>query len=130
MLRYIGEPTSFNGKTLIISGTSSSVPTCAIDHIIALNHFKRVAFWQTNNIEPSVGYLPKTVEEGKLGLPAEFYLQGDVLILQFRTTVKFGRGKELNKEISTFVKEHEINEVIIVGTLPEDYAQQLNIDFK
>ena len=92
MLKFIGEPTSFKGKMLITAGTSA-IPTYAVDHIIAQNNFKRVAFWQTNTIEPSVGYLPKTIEDGRLGLPAEMYVCGDVVILQFRTKVRFGRGK-------------------------------------
>ena len=77
--------------------TAGTVPTYALDHIISLNHFKRVAFWHTSHIEPSVGYLPKNIEDGALGLPAELYLHGDVLILQFRTYVRFGRKKDLAK---------------------------------
>ena len=98
MLKFIGEPCSLKGKTLLVTAiTAGNVPIYALDHLIVLNQFKRVAFLHTEYLEPSVGYLPQNIENGALGLPAELYLHGDVLLLQFRTFARVGRKSALAK---------------------------------
>jgi hypothetical protein len=58
------------GKVLIINAISAGhVPTFALDQLIALNGFERVAYFQSDYLEPSVGYLPVAIEGGALGLP-------------------------------------------------------------
>jgi hypothetical protein len=105
MLKYIKEAISLEGKTLIINGISAGyVPTFAFDHLIALNCFERVAFLESDYLEPSVGYLPPNIEEGALGLPAELYVSGSVCFLQIRSTLRFGRKKDFAKQIASLVK--------------------------
>ena len=59
MLKFIKEPVSLQGKVLLLNAISAGhVPTYAFDHLIVLNRFQRVAFLQTDFLEPSVGYLP------------------------------------------------------------------------
>lgn len=43
---------------------------------------------------------------------------GDVLILQFRSSVRFGRKKDLAKEISSFTKANDIKDVVVLASLP------------
>jgi hypothetical protein len=63
-----------------------------------------VAFLQSDHLEPSVGYLPTEIEGGALGLPGELYVCGDVCLLQFRSTLRFGRKKDFAKEINNLIK--------------------------
>jgi len=65
-----------------------------------------------------VGYLPKDIEGGALGLPGEVYLCGDVVILQFRSVLRFGRKKDFAQEILNFVKTEKIADVIVLASLP------------
>ena len=98
MLKFIKQPFSLEGKVLLINAISPGhVPTFALDRLIVLNGFDRVAYFQSDYLEPSVGYLPSDIEEGALGLPAELYVSGDVCILQFRSTLRFGRKKAFAK---------------------------------
>ncbi len=71
--------------------------TC--DEIIKKNQFKRIAYFQTKYVEPSIGYLPEGIENGTLGLPVELYQNGSILILQFRTYCRFARKRDLAKEV-------------------------------
>jgi hypothetical protein len=45
-------------------------------------------------------------------------MHGDILLLQFRTLVRFGRKKDLAREISSLVKKYELGDVVVVGSLP------------
>ncbi len=69
-------------------------------------------------LEPSVGYLPNNIEGGTLGLPAEIYKKGDVIILQLRSLLKFGRKHDFAKELASFIQKQKIADVIILGSLP------------
>jgi predicted ATP-grasp superfamily ATP-dependent carboligase len=94
MFKFIKEEHSLKNKIILICGISAGyVPTYAIDTIIVDNKFERIAYYETSLLEPSIGYLPNNIESGALGLPAELYELGDVLLLQFRSTVRFGRKK-------------------------------------
>ena len=71
MLKFIKQPFSLEAKVLLINAISPGfVPTFALDRLIVLNGFDRVAFFQSDYLEPSVGYLPSDIEGGALGLPA------------------------------------------------------------
>ena len=62
MLKYIKESHSLEGKILIVCGLSAGyVPIYALDNLISSNGFKRIAFFETNYLESSVGYLPKNI---------------------------------------------------------------------
>ena len=69
-------------------------------------------------LEPSVGYLPNNIEGGALGLPAEIYKKGDMVILQLRSLLKFGRKHYFAKELASLVEKYKIADVIILGSLP------------
>ena len=62
-----------------------------LDTFISNNKFERVGFLDSKFLEPCVGMLPEMIAKDILGLPAELYLSGDVLILQIRTRLKSGR---------------------------------------
>jgi hypothetical protein len=86
--------------TLLISGIGiGNIPALTCDEIIIHNKFKRIAYFQTNYLEPSIGYLPENIENGSLGLPAEIYSLGNLLILQFRAMCRFARKKDLATQI-------------------------------
>ncbi len=71
MIKFIKETYSFEGKTLLVAAISAGwVPTFALDSLIVQNEFVRVAYFQSKCLYPSVGYLPKNIEGGALGLPA------------------------------------------------------------
>ena len=71
MLHFLVKPIELKGKILIISAISAgNLPTYALDHLIASNQFKRIAFLHSDYLEPSVGYLPQNIEGGALGMPA------------------------------------------------------------
>ena len=104
MIKFIKEAQSLEGTTLFVSALSAGlVPTYALDALITRNEFQRIAFFHSDFLEPSVGYLPKNIEGGSLGLPAEIYRNGDVVILQLRSLVKFGRKRDFAKEIASFL---------------------------
>lgn len=50
-------------------------------------------------------------------------MRGDVLILQFRSSVRFGRKKDLAKEINEFAKANEIKDVVVLASLPYSIKQ-------
>jgi predicted ATP-grasp superfamily ATP-dependent carboligase len=60
MLKFIEQkPTDLKGSLLIISGVSiGNVPALTCDEFIKENGFKRIAYFQTSYVEPSIGYLP------------------------------------------------------------------------
>ena len=103
------------------------MPTFTFDELIVTNGFRRIAYVQSDYLEPSVGYLPKEIEGGALGLPGELYENGDVLLLQFRSVLRFGRKKDFAKEISKFVKENKIDDVIVIGSSPHSIKPDLEI---
>lgn len=111
---------------LVNAISAGYVPTFAFDELIVSNGFRRIAYFQSDYLEPSVGYLPKEIEEGALGLPGELYENGDVLLLQFRSVLRFGRKKDFAKEISRFVKDNKID-VIVIGSLPHSIKPDLEI---
>jgi predicted ATP-grasp superfamily ATP-dependent carboligase len=128
MITLIKENCSFQGKLLLVSAVSAGdVPTFALDQLIVSNEFKRVAFFYSEFIEPYVGYLPQEIEGGALGLPGELYMRGDILILQFRSSIRFGRKKELAKEISAFAKANDIKDVVVLASLPYSIKQDSEI---
>ena len=45
-------------------------------------------------------------------------MNGEVAILQFRSLVRFGRKRDLAKEIASFVKTEKIGDVVILASLP------------
>lgn len=113
---------------LLVNAISAGyVPTFAFDELIVNNSFRRVAYFQSDYLEPSVGYLPNDIEGGALGLPGELYENGDVLLLQFRSVLRFGRRKDFAKEIARFVKDNKIEDVIIIGSLPHSIKPDLEI---
>jgi len=47
------------GNLLIVSGISiGNIPALTCDEFIKKNEFKRIAYFQTKYVEPSIGYLP------------------------------------------------------------------------
>ena len=60
MLKFITEsPVNLKGCVLIVSGISvGNVPALTCDDIIKRNSFKRIAYFKTKYMEPSIGYLP------------------------------------------------------------------------
>lgn len=60
MLKFIDSKIpDLKGSLAIISGVSiGNVPALTCDEIIKKNGFKRIAYFQTKFIEPSIGYLP------------------------------------------------------------------------
>ena len=50
------------------------------------------------------------IENGALGLPAEIYLLDDVVILQVRTGLRFGRKKDFVKEFQDNLKKYFLDE--------------------
>ena len=95
MIKYTGENIDFTDGQLIIPSVGfGSAPSLAIDLIIASNGFKRVAFLESRHLEPSVGYLNKNIEDGALGLPAEIYMKGSIIILQLRSRTRIGRARQ------------------------------------
>jgi hypothetical protein len=96
MLKFTNQSFPLQGATLLISGLSpGGAPTLALDGVIVQCGFKRVAYFHTKCVEPSVGYLPEDIEGGALGLSSELYVKGDVALLQFRSAVRVGRRREL-----------------------------------
>lgn len=92
-----------------MSGISiGNVPALTCDQFIVQNGFKRVAYFQTKYLEPSIGYLPESIEGGSLGLPAELYHKGNTLILQFRAHCRFARKRDLGKEVVQEFKKHGV----------------------
>lgn len=65
--------------------------------MIVSNGFKKIGYFYSDYLEPSVGYLNKNVDSGSLGLPAELYALNDVVIFQIRTVVRHGRRADLAK---------------------------------
>lgn len=63
MLKFIEDKEcSLKGMTLMISGISvGNVPVLTCDEIISHNGFKRIAYFQTSHLEPSIGYLPANI---------------------------------------------------------------------
>jgi hypothetical protein len=62
MLKFIKDSVSLEGKILLINAISAGyVPTYALDHLIVQNGFERVAFFSSDYLEPSVGYLPAEI---------------------------------------------------------------------
>ena len=62
MLKFTSQPCDIKGKLLIVSAISAgNVPTYALDHLIVSNQFSRIAFWHSDYLEPSVGYLPPNI---------------------------------------------------------------------
>ena len=53
----------------------------------------------------------------------ELYLRGDILILQFRSSVRFGRKKDLVKEILAFSLANLIRDVVVLASLPYELKQ-------
>lgn len=53
----------------------------------------------TTALESAAGILPEAFGKEVLGLPAELYLKGDVLILQFRARIRQGYSKDLISEV-------------------------------
>lgn len=96
MIKFIGQPVeNLDAKFVIISSVSfSTTPSRALDILIGSNQFRRVGFLDSKCIEPAVGYLNKNIEGGSLGLPGEIYLKDNVLILQLRSNIRFGRKKQ------------------------------------
>ena len=128
MLKFINEAHSLEGRTLIVCGISAGfVPIYALDHLIPLNNFKRVAYFHSEHLEPSVGYLPETIENGALGMPGELYVSGSVAILQFRSLVRFARKKDLAKEIAALAKQHKVDSVVVVASLPYEIKPDIEI---
>ncbi len=60
MLKFIDSKSpELKGSLLIISGVSiGNVPALTCDEFIKSNQFKRIAYFQTKYVEPSIGYLP------------------------------------------------------------------------
>ena len=98
-VKFTGDKVDFSGKTLLLPSLSTEAPSIALDHIIASNRFKRVGLIEPpyKLMHPSIGYLPKLVSgsDNVLGLPLELYALDNIVILQIRSSVRFGRGKEL-----------------------------------
>lgn len=65
--------------------------------------------------------LPSAFGENVLGLPAELYFNGDVLILQLRSKVRKGYSKDLIQQIKTFSEQNKLNQIIFVGSLACGY---------
>lgn len=119
MLRYIEAEADLANKQLIMPSVGyGSAPSLAIDLLIASNGFKRVAFFESRHLEPSVGYLNKNIENGALGLPAEVYIKGEVVILQLRSRTRVGRVREFVKELSQVFGKCLEKGVIVLGALP------------
>ena len=68
-----------------------------LDMFISNNKFERVVYFATKYLEPCVGMLPDSIAKETLGLPAEIYLNGDIVILQIRSRPKTGRKEALAK---------------------------------
>lgn len=131
MITPIKENSPLRGKLLLVSAVSAGdVPTFALDHLITANQFQRVAYFCSDYLEPYVGYLPQDIEGGALGLPGQLYMRGDVLILQFRSSVRFGRKKDLAKQINEFAKANEIKDVVVLASLPYSIKQDRQITSK
>ena len=95
MIKYTGEKVDFTDKQLILPSIGyGSAPSLALDILIASNGFQRVGFFDSRHLEPSVGYLNKNIENGALGLPAEIYMKGSIVILQLRTRTRIGRARQ------------------------------------
>lgn len=85
---------NISARYIVISSVSFNItPSRALDILIASNGFKRIGYLDTKFIEPAVGYLNKSIENGNIGLPAEVYLKDDVLIIQLRSNIRQGRKK-------------------------------------
>ena len=95
-----------------------------MDLLIVNNHFKRVGFLHSKALVSAAGILPDTFGKDVLGLPAEFYLKGDVLLLQLRSRVRQGHSKELLAEIKTLNDKYLFREVIFVGSLTFGYSSR------
>lgn len=54
-------------------------------------------------------------------------MRGDVLVLQLRSMIRFGRKKQFVKEISDFVKNNQIKDVVLLTSLPYALKQDLEI---
>ena len=68
MIHFTSQEYKLNGKQLLVA--YGRAPTIAADYLIAANCFKRIAFYHSEHLEPSVGYLHNKIEDGALGLPA------------------------------------------------------------
>ena len=99
--------------------------TC--DEFIKKNEFKRIAYFQTRYVEPSIGYLPQGIENGSLGLPIELYQKGSTLILQFRSYIRFARKRDLANEVVQELKKHGVEEIVLISSLPYDIRPDLEI---
>jgi hypothetical protein len=95
MLKYNGQPIDIAGATyIIISSVSfSTTPSRALDLLIASNGFRRIGFVDSKLIQPAVGVLNKNIEGGLLGLAGEVYRKDEVVIIQLRSNIRFGRKK-------------------------------------
>ena len=59
MIKFINQEENLRGKLLIIS--YGRTPTIAGDYLITGNGFKRIAFYHSDYLEPSVGYLHEKI---------------------------------------------------------------------
>ena len=104
-------------------------PTICGDYLIAANKFKRIAYYHSDFLEPSVGYLPEQIENGSLGLPAEIYMLDSVVLMQIRTSVRFARKKSFIKELNQFL-EGKFKHVIFLCSLPYTIRPDVEIESK
>lgn len=88
-----------------------------LDMFISNNKFERVGFFETKYLEPCVGTLPDIIAKDTLGLPAEIYLKGDIVILQMRSRPKTGRKDDIAKEIEAFRSKYNFQEAIMLSSL-------------
>lgn len=62
MIKFISSPFDLEGKLLIVNAISAGyVPTFTLDELIVSNGFNRIAFLDSDYLEPSVGYLPNEI---------------------------------------------------------------------
>jgi hypothetical protein len=130
MIKHNGQPVDISdAKYIIISSVSfSTTPSRALDLLIASNEFRRVGFLDSKLIQPAVGYLSKRIEGGGLGLSGEVYKKDEVLIIQLRSNIRFGRKKEFVEELASALGKHlEEDSILVVGSLPFSLRPDLEI---
>lgn len=91
--------------------------TLVLDMFICNNKFERVGFLDTKFLEPCVGMLPDIIAKDTLGLPAEVYLNGDVVILQIRSRPRTGRKEDLAKELDVFRVRSKFRQTIMISSI-------------
>ena len=112
-------------KQLIQSALSvGSVGTITLDLLVINNQFKKIGYFNTRCLESAVGVLPKAFGNEVIGLPAELYLKGDVLILQLRAKVRKGYSFDLVKDIKKLAEENRFKEIIFAGSLTFGYSSR------